>query len=107
MIKERELNLLIDLAKLLKKYGPESFDNLSKILSSKEELERISELLNNISNASISGKNKPMKATVRKGKKKIVKEEKSNEQKLHLYEEDRSLDAWSNIILNGKTKEDK
>jgi len=48
MIKERELDLLIDLLKLRKKYGAESFELLAKALSSHEITKQLSEILANI-----------------------------------------------------------
>lgn len=48
MIRERELDLLIDLLKLRKKYGAESFELLAKALSSPEITKQLSEILANI-----------------------------------------------------------
>ena len=50
MISERELNLIIDLAKLVKKYGPDSFDELSEIFLSEEKTRKLTDLLKNVSN---------------------------------------------------------
>ena len=41
----REFDLLVDLSKLLKKYGPEVFDQLAKQLSAPEFAERLTKLL--------------------------------------------------------------
>jgi len=48
MIRERELDLLIDLLKLRRKYGDRSFELLSKALSSPEMTKQLSEILANI-----------------------------------------------------------
>jgi hypothetical protein len=45
MIRERELDLLIDLLKLLRKYGSESFESLANDLSSPEATEHLSRIL--------------------------------------------------------------
>jgi hypothetical protein len=49
MIKERELDLLLDLLKLLKKYGSESFELLANDLSSPEATEDLSRILTQVS----------------------------------------------------------
>jgi hypothetical protein len=49
MIKERELDLLLDLLKLLKRYGPESFELLANDLSSPEATEDLSRILTQVS----------------------------------------------------------
>lgn len=48
MIRERELDLLIDLLKLRRKYGAKSFELLAKALSSPEMTKQLSEILANI-----------------------------------------------------------
>lgn len=60
MIKERELDLFIDLLKLLKKYGSESFESLANDLSSSEAFEQLSGILVDVS--------KKAKAIPKKGK---------------------------------------
>ena len=45
MSEDKKLDLLMDLAKLLKKYGPEPFENLSESISSLEITERLKKLL--------------------------------------------------------------
>jgi len=49
MIKERELDLLLDLLRLLKKYGSESFELLANDLSSPEATEDLSRILTQVS----------------------------------------------------------
>ena len=48
MIRKRELDLLIDLLKLRRKYGAKSFELLAKALSSPEMTKQLSEILANI-----------------------------------------------------------
>lgn len=45
MSEDKKLDLLMDLAKLLKKYGPEPFENLAESISSLEITERLKKLL--------------------------------------------------------------
>lgn len=45
---QRELDLLIDLAKLLKKYGPETFDSLAELISSPEMIEKLPHILTQV-----------------------------------------------------------
>jgi len=45
MIRQKDLDLLADLAKLLKKYGPESFESLRRLLTSGELPEEIGSIL--------------------------------------------------------------
>ncbi len=52
MITEQELNLLIDLAKLVKKYGVETFEALEKSISSPETTQRLSHILMQVSTTS-------------------------------------------------------
>ncbi len=105
MMKENELDLLIDIVKLLKKYGPESFESLSEALSTEENIKKITMLLKNVSNISTTMKSSHKKSTQNKHKNVTVKGRGARKQKSESYEEDRSLGAWSGIILNGKTKE--
>jgi len=50
MITQRELDLLVDLAKLLKKHGPEPFESLVASISSPEITQQISSILTQIAN---------------------------------------------------------
>ncbi len=45
MKEDRELDLLVDLSKLLRKYGPDLFDQLAEQLSTPEFINRLAELL--------------------------------------------------------------
>ena len=45
MTEERELDLLVDLARLLRKYGPEPFETLASSLSSPEHAKKLADLL--------------------------------------------------------------
>ncbi len=45
MTEERELDLLVDLARLLRKYGPEPFEALASSLSSPEHSKKLADLL--------------------------------------------------------------
>jgi hypothetical protein len=104
MIKEDEFNLLIDLVKLLKKYGPETFHDLGDSLTSAKDIKNISILLKKVSNEYSTIESPPKKKVAHK--KGIVKEKGIGKPKPKSYEEDRSLNAWSSIILNDKTKDE-
>jgi len=99
MIKDKELDLLIDLAKLIKKHGPESFDTLSEVLSSEENIRKLIILLKDVAYVAKKAKKTPRRTNT---KKKIS--QGSDHEISNSYDEDRSLDAWSKIILNGKSK---
>lgn len=60
MINQKEMDLLIDLVKLIKKYGPDAFEELANFFSSREKTEQLSLLLKNIAitSRSISQKHK-------------------------------------------------
>jgi len=45
MITEQEMDLLLDLAKLLRKHGPETFESLADSISSRETSEKLAHLL--------------------------------------------------------------
>jgi DNA-binding transcriptional regulator YbjK len=49
MIEQEEIDLWIDLLKLLKKYGPSVFESLSNDLSAQETSEKLSQILSNVS----------------------------------------------------------
>ncbi|MFA5253309.1 MAG: hypothetical protein WC367_01400 [Methanoregula sp.] len=106
MITSDELDLLIDLAKLIKKYGPETFERLSISLTSEEDIKKLVAVLQGISDitqqsATIS---KPIKSTYKKKSTPRSLAHGAKRGKIESYNEDRSLDAWSNIILKGKSK---
>ncbi len=42
---QRELDLLVDISKLLKKYGPETFESLSELILNTEITEQLSQIL--------------------------------------------------------------
>ncbi|MDH5687922.1 MAG: hypothetical protein OEZ48_08685 [Candidatus Bathyarchaeota archaeon] len=48
MRKQRELDLLVDIAKLLRKYGSEPFESLAELLSSPEMTQRLSHILTQV-----------------------------------------------------------
>jgi hypothetical protein len=113
MISEKNLNLIIDLAKLIRKYGPDTFDELSEIFLSEEKTRELSKLLKNIS--AIAEQSKPTskvhssarlkssnQKTVRGRKKENLQKPKS--ERMESYNEDRGLNAWSNIILDDDRK---
>ncbi len=66
----REFDLLVDLSKLLKKYGPEVFDQLAKQLSAPEFVDRLTNLLSEAARAaqavSASRAHTPQKQTSQK-----------------------------------------
>lgn len=52
MITQRDLALLIDLVKLLKKHGPDTFESLAESISSPEMIQHLSRTLTQIANVS-------------------------------------------------------
>jgi hypothetical protein len=51
VIDKRELDLLVDIARLVKKYGPDAFEALAKSVASPEFSDRLSSILTSMSNA--------------------------------------------------------
>lgn len=45
---QQELDLLVDIAKLLKKYGPETFDSIAKLISSPEMTQQLPHILTQV-----------------------------------------------------------
>ena len=86
MIRERELDLLIDLLKLRRKYGAESFELLAKALSSPEMTKQLSEILDNIPRKAKTPyvKKKSRRANKHKVPKALVTLEKVDPQKYEL-----------------------
>lgn len=86
MIRERELDLLIDLLKLRRKYGAKSFELLAKALSSPEMTKQLSEILANIPSKAktLYVKKKSQRANKYKVPKALVTLERVDPQKYEL-----------------------
>ncbi len=70
MSEKKELELLIDIAKLLKKYGPETFESLAKNLILPDFSERLASVLSRAAKIAESVPSKELKAVKKKTPKK-------------------------------------
>ncbi len=87
MISQQELDLLIDLAKLVKKHGPTTFELLAESISSPQMVEHLSQLLTQIakSTQSISGTKGDIEVKRRLGIPKILDALKFKDPKKYEY----------------------
>ena len=82
---ELEFELLIEIAKLLKRYGPETFENLARTVSSPESIEKLISILTTAAKAHRASQSKRRtKRTPTDFRSKIARLEESEPEKSHL-----------------------